>query len=96
MTNEEKMNEQISELAELVKTMFTKEQLKELISTLSDAGTSIYFSYLKLETLINKSINPNCLTIIYSEIDFANREISKIRVSNNVIPKKQQREIRKL
>ena len=56
-----------------------KEQLKELISTLYEVGTSIYFSGLKIETLINNNINQNCLTIIYNEIDFANREVLKIR-----------------
>jgi hypothetical protein len=30
MTNEEKMNEQISDLAELMKGMFTKEELEEI------------------------------------------------------------------
>jgi DNA invertase Pin-like site-specific DNA recombinase len=66
-------------VTELSRLSRDKEQLKELISTLSDVGTSIYFADLKIETLTNNSINPNCLTILYSEIDFANREISKIR-----------------
>jgi DNA invertase Pin-like site-specific DNA recombinase len=66
-------------VTELSRLSRDKEQLKELISTLSDVGTSIYFADLKIETLTNNDINPNCLTILYSEIDFANREISKIR-----------------
>lgn len=66
-------------VTELSRLSRDKEQLKELISTLSDVGTSIYFADTNLETLINNKINSNCLTILYSEIDFANREISKIR-----------------
>jgi len=66
-------------VTELSRLSRDKEQLKELISTLYEVGTSIYFSDLKFESLINNNINQNCLTILYSEIDFANREISKIR-----------------
>ena len=66
-------------VTELSRLSRDKEQLKELISTLYEVGTSIYFSGLKIETLINNNINQNCLTIIYSEIDFANREVLKIR-----------------
>jgi DNA invertase Pin-like site-specific DNA recombinase len=66
-------------VTELSRLSRDKEQLKELISTLYEVGTSIYFSGLKIETLINNNINQNCLTIIYNEIDFANREVLKIR-----------------
>ena len=66
-------------VTELSRLSRDKEQLKELISNLYEVGTSIYFSGLKIETLINNNINQNCLTIIYNEIDFANREVLKIR-----------------
>ena len=66
-------------VTELSRLSRDKEKLKELISTLYEVGTSIYFSGLKIETLINNNINQNCLTIIYNEIDFANREVLKIR-----------------
>jgi DNA invertase Pin-like site-specific DNA recombinase len=66
----------VSEISRLSRD---KEQLKELITLLSDLKISLYISDLKLDTLIDNKINVNSLTIIYSEIDYANREISKIR-----------------
>ena len=56
-------------VTELSRLSRDKEQLKELISTLYEVGTSIYFSGLKIETLINNNINQNKETSLFSLVN---------------------------
>jgi DNA invertase Pin-like site-specific DNA recombinase len=66
-------------VTELSRLSRDKEFLKKIILETLNLNCSIFFVDLNIETLKDSQLNINCLTVLYDEIDYANKEIMKIR-----------------
>ena len=66
----------VSELSRLSRDTFN---CKELISEMYELGVSIYCVDIEIETIINNKLNVNAIPILMSEIDYANRELGKLK-----------------